>query len=52
MSDDDTDWLNVEVDASDSNGQALALILRDVADTLDKAPQDARYDLSLEVTER
>lgn len=46
------DWINVDADGSDGTGPAVAAVLRSVAQTLDEAPEDARYNFALEVEEQ
>lgn len=45
-------WLNVDADGSDGTAPAVAAVLRSVAETLDDAPDGARYDFALEVEEQ
>lgn len=45
-------WLNVDADGYDGTAPAVAAVLRSVAKTLDEAPEDARYDFTLEVEEQ
>jgi hypothetical protein len=46
------DWCNVDADGSDGTGPGVAAVLRTVASTLEEAPEDARYDFDLTVTEK
>ena len=50
MSQDD-EHLSVDADGSDGTGPALAHVLRSVAETLEDAPDDRRYDFELTVSE-
>lgn len=50
--DPDTDeWIEIDADGSDGTGPALAHVLRSIADTLDEAPDDRRYDFDLTIDE-
>ena len=49
--DTEDEWMNVEVDASEGTGNAVAATLRPIAEVADDAPEWARYDLEVKVTE-
>jgi len=46
------DYLNVDGEIADANPTFAAGFLTSVATTLEDAPEDNRYDVTLEVTER
>jgi len=48
---DDT-YLEVDADGSGGTPQATAEVLRSVAQTLEKSPDDRRYDFELVIDER
>lgn len=48
---DEDAWIEIDADGSDGTGPALAHVLRSIADTLDKAPDDRRYDFDLTIDE-
>jgi len=45
-------YLEVDADGESGTGPALAHVLRCVAETLEDAPDDRRYDFELEVEEK
>jgi len=51
MSDDGT-WLETETEAETATGPAAAALLNSIAQTLDAAPPEKRYDVELEITEK
>jgi hypothetical protein len=51
MTDPSDSYLNTSVNVSAARGPSAALVLRSVADTLDNAPEDVRFDLRLKVSE-
>lgn len=56
IKDNDTDaggtYLEVDADGSDGAGGAVAHVLRSVAETLDNAPENRRFDFELRIDER
>jgi len=48
---DDNTWLETDASASKATGPAAAAVLASVAQTLEKAPDAKRFDISLEVDE-
>lgn len=45
------EWLEVDTDGSKGTGAAVAHVLRSVAESLEEAPEDRRYDFDLTVEE-
>ena len=45
------EWMNVTIDGKQGSGPAVAVLLERVAEVAEDAPDWARYELELEVTE-
>lgn len=52
MSDTDDEYLNVETEAEDATGPAVASVLGSIAGSLREAPVGKRFDMELVVHER
>ena len=48
----DEEFLNVDADGKSGTGPAVAHVLRSVAEVLDDAPEDYRYDFELVIDEQ
>ena len=49
--DNDDEWMNVEVDASGGDGNAIAAVLEPIAEVARDAPEWAEYDIELKIEE-
>jgi hypothetical protein len=51
LPDDEEAFLNVDADGADGRGRGVAAVLQSIAETLSEAPEGARYDFDVTVTE-